>query len=248
MNITFRGVSFFNIFFLRYFVLRQTRPEALPYLHVEDQDIEAEYDMVLQLEGNECMFPMELDELVAISLLKLKKLQTLLVERQMAQVRWRSLLLGTHKRIGADSPIVKIEGVAPVLERIRGYLFGNLSKRIKQLSSDIEVILRFFHQENEFLLPGILDSETIPAYDVRNICALDEELNSDQKKRDAAQAFQNIGWAWCFKSPSRRNFLRHFLETGAVIDTSLNCYPDIRLKMDFLDLSMDSMENGQAMI
>ena len=126
-------------------MLRQTRAEALPYLHVEDQDIEAEFD----LEGKECLFPMELNELVAISLLKLKKLQAFLVERHRITVTWRTFLMGTHMRAGADSPILKIAGMAPVLEKMREYLYGNLSKRIKQLISGTEAILRSIHEMNK---------------------------------------------------------------------------------------------------
>ena len=141
----------------RYFVLRQTRAEALPYLHVEDQDIEAEFD----LEGQECLFPMEMDELIAISLLKLKKLQRLLVDRDKMAVTWRTILMGTHRRAGADSPLLKIAGIGPVLEKVRGYLYGNLSNRIKLLTSGIEAILRSTHKMNPFVLPAILDPENI---------------------------------------------------------------------------------------
>ena len=221
--------------------MRQTRAEALPYLYVENQDIEAEFD----LEGNECLFPMEFDELVAISLLKLKKLQALLVERQKATARWKTLLMGTHMRAGAESPIRKIAGMTPVLEKMRGYLCGNLSKRIKKLTSGTEAILRFIHETNQFILPGILAPETIPPYSSDGAFDMDEE---EMKKRDALVAYENVGWAWCFKSPSRRNFLRHFLENGAVIDTSLKSYPHIRIKMDFLDLSIDSMMNEHASV
>ena len=68
----------------------------------------------------------------------------------------------------------------------------------------------------------------------------EEERHLDNQLRDASVAYESVGWAWCFKSPSRRNFLRHFLETGAVMDTSLKSYPQIRVKMDFLDMSLDS--------
>ena len=67
-----------------------------------------------------------------------------------------------------------------------------------------------------------------------------EDEEEEQEKNEALAAYENVGWAWCFKSPSRRNFLRHFLETGAVMDTSLKSYPQIRVKMDFLDMSLDS--------
>ena len=217
--------------------MRQTRAEALPYLHVENQDIEAEFD----LEGNECSFPMELDELLAIGLLKLKKLQALLVERQVATLHWRTLLMGTHMRTGADSPLLKIAGMVPVLENLRGHLYGNLSKRIKQLTAGIEAILRYIHEVNQFVLSGVLDPDTIPPYSDKAQHEDDEEESHlDNQLRVASVAYESVGWAWCFKSPSRRNFLRHFLETGAVMDTSLKSYPQIRVKMDFLDMSLDS--------
>ena len=63
--------------------MRQTTSEALPYLHVEDQDIEAEF----KLDADECKFPMEQDEHVALCLLKLKRMQALLVERQNVSAR-----------------------------------------------------------------------------------------------------------------------------------------------------------------
>ena len=63
----------------------------------------------------------------------------------------------------------------------------------------------------------------------------DEDEDEEQKKNEALAVYENVGWAWCFKSPSRRDFLRHFVETGSVMDTSLFPY--------FLDLDMDSMKN-----
>ena len=62
-----------------------------------------------------------------------------------------------------------------------------------------------------------------------------EDEDEEQEKNEALAAYENVGWAWCFKSPSRRDFLRHFVETGSVMDTSLFPY--------FLDLDMDSMKN-----
>ena len=38
--------------------------------------------------------------------------------------------MGTHMRTGADSPLLKISGMVPVLENLRGHLYGNFSKRI----------------------------------------------------------------------------------------------------------------------
>ena len=73
--------------------------------------------------------------------------------------------MGTHKRVGADSPLLKIASLTPVLLNLRGYLFGNLAQRIKRLTNDIEVMLKFIHEENEFLLPEILEPESIPPYD-----------------------------------------------------------------------------------
>ena len=151
--------------------------------------------------------------------------------------------MGTHMRTGADSPLLKISGMVPVLENLRGHLYGNLSKRIKQLTAGIEAILRSIDEVNQFVLPGVLDPDTIPPYNDEAQHEGDEEerhLDLDNQLRDASGAYESVGWAWCFKSPSRRNFLRHFLETGAVMDTSLKSYPQIRVKMDFLDMSLDS--------
>ena len=225
----------------RYFVKRQTTTEALPYLHVEDQDIEAEF----KLDEDECEFPMEQEEHVALCLLKLKRLQALLVERQNVSARWRTTLMGTHKRIGADSPLLKIASLTPVLLNLRGYLFGNLVQRIKRLSSGIELILKSIHEENEFVLPGILEPESIPPYDPYFVA--DEEAERlDWKLRTAAMAYESVGWVWCFQSPSRTEFLKHFLENGFVMDTSLKLYPTTRILMDFLNLKVDTLDKDRV--
>ena len=221
--------------------MRQTTSEALPYLHVEDQDIEAEF----KLDADECKFPMEQDEHVALCLLKLKRMQALLVERQNVSARWRAALMGTHKRVGADSPLLKIASLTPVLLNLRGYLFGNLAQRIKRLTKDIEVMLKFIHEENEFLLPGILEPESIPPYDPYFV--VDEEARRlDWKLRTAAMVYENVGWAWCFQSLSRAEFLRHFLDNGFVMDTSLTHYPTTRILMDFLNLNVDTLDKDRV--
>ena len=221
--------------------MRQTTTEALPYLHVEDQDIEAEY----KLDADECKFRMEPEEHVALCLLKLKRLQALLVERQNVSARWRTALMGTHGRVGADSPLLKVASLTPVLLNLRGYLFGNLAQRIKRLSNDIEVILKFIHEENEFVLPGILDPDSIPPYDPYFL--VDEEARRlDWKLRTASMGYDYVGWAWVFQSPSRAEFLKHFLEHGFVMDTSLKHYPTRRILMDFLNLNVDTLDKDRV--
>ena len=188
---------------------------------------------------------MEQEEHVALCLLKLKRLQALLVERQNVSARWRTTLMGTHKRIGADSPLLKIASLTPVLLNLKGYFFGNLVQRIKRLSSGIELILKSIHEENEFVLPGILEPESIPPYDPYFVA--DEEAERlDWKLRTAAMAYESVGWVWCFQSPSRTEFLKHFLENGFVMDTSLKLYPTTRILMDFLNLKVDTLDKDRV--
>ena len=114
-----RQVDFIHIFIMMPLILvlcPETDNIRSPYLHVEDQDIEAEF----KLDADECKFPMEQDEHVALCLLKLKRLQALLVERQNINVRWRTALMGTHKRVGTDSPLLKFAKLTPVLLNLRG--------------------------------------------------------------------------------------------------------------------------------
>merc|ERR1712156_430048 len=87
--------------------------------------------------------------------------------------------------------------------------------------------------------------ESIPPYDPYFI--VDEEARRlDWKLRRAAMVYDNVGWAWCFQSPSRAKFLRHFLENGFVMDTSLTHYPTTRIFMDFLNLNVDTLDKDRV--
>ena len=51
---------------------------------------------------------------------------------------------------------------------------------------------------------------------------------------------------WVFQSPSRAEFLKHFLEHGFVMDTSLKHYPTRRILMDFLNLNVDTLDKDRV--
>jgi len=196
--------------YTRYFNIRSQVDYPLPYLYVEDQDIEEDLP-----KGQ-----LSIHDMTNIALIKYKRMKRLLVDRLEVRASWNNFLLGTDPVVGECSVVLNLRGVSPVIYKIEQFVFGNIIERIAMLSTQVEELLTEVNDQNKFALPGILDDTIIPtiAYDVTAFFALSEhEREIDHLARVASLLSENSGVAW-IKTTRIDEYLKYFVKNGKVID------------------------------
>ena len=216
--------------YTRYFTLRDQVDHSLPYLHVEDQDIE-EYLNKDQL---------YIREMVDIALIKYKRMKRLMFDRLQVEASWKNFLMGTHPVVGKYSVVSNIRGLTPVIEKLKQFVYNGITERIARLSRQVDELLTDVNDQNEFVFPGILDHETIPAinYEAPHGSLSEEEEEIDCNARDASIISEYSGGAW-IKSTLVDNYLEYFIKTGTVLDPENYDREKLIVSFGLLGLELD---------
>lgn len=195
--------------YTRYFTLRGHVGHSIPYLHVEDQDIEEHLNKD----------QLYIREMVDIALIKYKRMKSLMFDRLEVEASWKNFLIGTHPMVGENSVVLKIRGLTPVIEKLKMFVYSGITERIARLSRQVDELLTDVNDQNEFVFPGILDHETIPAikYEAPHGSLSEEEEEIDCNARDASIISEYSGGAWR-KATVVDDYLEYFICDGNVID------------------------------
>jgi len=211
--------------YICYFRHRKLSDYAIPYLDLsKDEDIEGDYylKMLKTKKNMNDWYTMHwFHDYMMIALIKYKKLQTLIVQKQKDEAGWKTFLMGTHPRVGQKSAVLMLRAKPLVAVKIENYVFCNYyGSRVFKLAEKIKEILSAVNQENPLIIPGILDRGSIPdkpVYDRKegNYEDIDGEVEEDYT-HDACWAYANYASAW-HMSPAYTRVLRLFLDCGKVI-------------------------------
>ena len=83
---------------------------------------------------------------------------------------YESFLLGTHPRVGEESPVQQIGGVSVILQGIKKYL--SPIDKLEIIRKQMLQILKMIDMNNQYIIPGMLNSDVLlqqpnPFYDGR---------------------------------------------------------------------------------
>ena len=194
--------------YTRYFTIRGQVEHSLPYLHVDDQDIE-EHLSKDQL---------YIREMVDIALIKYKRMKRLMFDEMEVEAGWKNFLMGTHPVVGEHSVVQRIRGLTPVIQKLQLLVYEGIRERISRLSTQVEELLTEVNSQNEFVLPGILDQDSIPPIDYAAPFGslTEEEEEIDYKARDASIISEYSGGAW-LRATVVDSYLEYFIHHGKVL-------------------------------
>jgi len=203
--------------YLMYFHLRNIGDNPLPYLHVDNQDIEGDFfEAHIKPETDTLWF----HDYMIIALIKYKRLKALVVERQKKDTKWRTFMMGTHERAGTDSVVMKIRGKSPVIEQIRIMLVdSSIEKRISRLSDTILTLLTLVNLYYDAIIPNIIDRNN----------GLGFNINDEHRF-----AYKSYGHAWNMGT-GNNSFLIKFIRTGELYNP-ISEYPNERIEYDARDV------------
>ena len=157
----------------------------MPFLDMS-RDVDVEADHYVQLIKDQ-----EADQwfhdFMIIALIKYKRLQGLMVERQKAEVRWTNFLMGSHHRVGEESCVQQLRGKQPVIELLQKLVVGDLDVRMDQLEEQIIKMLTDVNNRNPYIIPGVIDRNSIPPVTTPNFEDSEEE---DFEEED----YENVGF------------------------------------------------------
>jgi len=138
--------------YIRYFELRLSSPDPIPYLHVEDQDIEEN----LFLDGNMCV-----KDMVGIALLKYKRMICLALQLPSQKTKWETFLKGTDPQLGIESEIFKIRTARPVINKLKNMIYSSKLERSLKLFNQMKELLIMVDTKNKLVLPGLINDEVL---------------------------------------------------------------------------------------
>ena len=121
-----------------------------PYWNLKDEDIFEDLSMVLPVKR---FVMLDVHFLVSLFFLKYKVMMKLEEEKSS----YGTFLLGTNPRVGGDSPIRKLRGVAVVLQAIKHFVSPNSNKKNK-MKDQLEELVKRVDKGNKYLIPGLLNS------------------------------------------------------------------------------------------
>ena len=202
----------------------------MPYLDMS-RDVDVEADHYVQLIKDQ-----EADQwfhdFMIIALIKYKRLQGLMVERQKAEVRWTNFLMGSHHRVGEESCVQQLRGKQPVIELLQKLVVGDLDVRMDQLEEQIIKILTDVNKIIPCIIPGVFfDKNSIPSEPTPNLEDSEEEDYEEEDSEedseeedsedeeyediDACWPYDHHGHAW-HMSRAYIRVLQLFLDIGKV--------------------------------
>jgi len=204
-----------------------------PWEYFLDKDLDIEEDFYLdkiKLHHDDDAWYIDF---MAIALIKYNRLKTLIVNRQRNDVKWRTFMMGTHPRVGQNSSILGIRGIACIVEKLGLFVTGkpdHVNKRISKLSAQIEKILSAVHKKNNLIIPCIMDKSLISA---TKAGAIGYGYNSPQTYAYWTNVYFGLAWNMGAASIS---YLAKFVQTGEVFNSGQEKYPVDRLVADAKDV------------
>ena len=69
--------------------------------------------------------------MVDIALVKFKRMKRVILERLEVEASWKNFLKGTNPRAGGVSVVECIRGITLVTEKIKKFVFGDITERLK---------------------------------------------------------------------------------------------------------------------
>ena len=141
--------------YLIYFDKRSKTSDSLPYLSIDEQEIEGDSYIKSLKEGQ---YRHWYHDYMSIALIKLKRMRKLMVRRQKEKIRWKNFMMGAHERVGAGSAILKLRGIHLIFETMRNYVKDpTLNQRIENLSKQILYLLQEVQKCNPLIIKGLVD-------------------------------------------------------------------------------------------
>ena len=129
---------------IRYFELRSQESKSMPYLHVENQDLEEEHSFE----------EMSIEDMASVVLLKFKRMRDLANELPDLKIKWETFCMGTDPKLGANSHVLKTKGIDPVIKKLEDLVYYRRQERVMKLSGQVTKLFRLIEIENEFVLRG----------------------------------------------------------------------------------------------
>ena len=117
---------------IRYFELRSRESKSMPYLHVENQDLEEEH-------GFE---EMSIEDMASVVLLKFKRMRDLANELLDLKIKWETFCMGTDPKLGANSQVLKMRGMVPVIKKLEDLVYYRRQERVMKLSGQVTKLFR----------------------------------------------------------------------------------------------------------
>jgi len=170
--------------FIRYFELRTQMSSALPYFCVDrNQDIQEELDFE----------KMCIEDLIGIVLLKYRRMVYFVPENLSSyKMMWDTFWMGTDSQLGADSHILKLKGVSPVVEKIKDYVYLWRQRCVIKLLSQVKNLMKLIENRNEVLFScwadPLLLAQIMDSHDQTKISKVEEVMSLIKSYGDAAVA------------------------------------------------------------
>ena len=119
----------------------------LPYCDLKDENM---YEDLSALKLHQFT---QVHWLVNLFLIKYKLLVKLLAEREL----YECFLMGTHSRVGNESPVRKLRGVSVVLQTIEDYAVSRRGRYVSVLKGQLVKLCKMIDKANKFLIPDLLN-------------------------------------------------------------------------------------------
>jgi len=199
--------------YLVYFNTRRYSKTPLPYMDLDSMGADIEAPGILDTllgenpdDHHAPFFPEHHIYLIG-TLLKYKKLQHNMMERRKSVVKWKSFLMGTHPKIGKDSPIQKLRGNHTVLEKIQNMIVRKeLADKLKKEPMVISNYLKKMEIRWKSILPQLIDP-----HHRDNL----RWPRRQERGRKGQRFLHDDAWRM---SPAYHQILFKYMETGKITD------------------------------
>lgn len=236
--------------YMVYIGKRRTLKERIPYLDTDvcgDADIEQMETLSVFLEQHpkdEAAYSW-FHWFMMGALLKYKNLQRRIMQKKISQTKFMTFMMGLHERAGAESKVKWFKGSYQILQKIQSYVcVDKMSddmmnddilrdclpfKMLRVLSTEPKVIntcLKMVNERNEWLIPGLLDPNSIPGKPMssyHDLLSMDWNDPHCEDPQNARHAVNNYACAYKM-SPTYQKVLTNFLKTGTCTGRGHICY------------------------
>ena len=173
----------------------------LPYCNLKDENM---YEELSALKLHEFT---QVHWLVSLFLIKYKLMVKLLAEREL----YDSFLMGTHTRVGNDSPVQKLRGVSVVLQTIEDYAMSQRGKYVSVLKGQLIELCKIIDKANKFVIPALLNPTPL----------LDQIPPRYMARETQDEAYAVVDWE-----------LDHWLSDPKILDYLMVLYVDLHGEED----------------
>ena len=217
--------------FLVYYEQRRLFKPALPYLSLPDVDMDSDHYIkwfTQKRDGNNPTIQRYLEETpywehayMMLALIKYERIQELCIERKKVDAKVMSFLMGTHPRVGCESPVRVMRGSIYAIRAITDLFCKTFKSRITNLIQQVNTLLKTVHKcRNNLIIPH-LHCEPLPekpkltgAEGLLPDDLQDKILNNLHDIKEAEWAFEYYACGW--NQHQYRYVLEDFLKEGTV--------------------------------